>query len=192
MLASTSVRRLAALPVTLILAAGTVIAAPHTADASAASKSTRTPSKIKKAAKVAKRQLGDPYGYGSSGPGSFDCSGLTSYAFGKAGIGLPRTSDAQASKARNISRKKMRRGDLVFFHSGGNVYHVGIYWGRNNGHRLILHSPRPGQKVSFSRMWTNAWFPGRVGPKRKAAPKIKSFSKKTGPKTSGSKIGAMG
>lgn len=176
MLASTSLRRAAALPVTLLLAGATVVAAPQSADA-AAPASARTPHKVKKATAIAKRQIGDPYVYGASGPGSFDCSGLTQFAYGKAGIGLPRTSDAQARHARGVSRKNLRRGDLIFFHSGGNVYHVGIYWGRHNGHRLILDAPRPGERVGFTRIWTNSWFPGRVGPKKPAAPKITAFKK---------------
>lgn len=188
MLASISLRRAAALPASLFLAGATVIAAPHTADATTASTSAtassaaasapsaRTPQKVRKAVKVAKRQVGDPYSYGATGPNSFDCSGLTQYSYGKAGIGLPRTSGAQASHARSVSRKNLRRGDLVFFHSGGSVYHVGIYWGRNNGHRLIIDSPQPGQRVGFTRIWTNSWFAGRVGPK-KSAPKIKAFKR---------------
>lgn len=178
MLASKSLRRAAALPVTLLLAGATVVATPHTADAAPAS--ARTPHKIQKAVTVAKRQIGDPYVYGATGPGSFDCSGLTAYAYGKAGIRLPRTSDAQARHARPVSRKNLRRGDLIFFHSGGNVYHVGIYWGRNNGNRLILDAPRPGERVGYTRMWTNSWFAGRVGPKKAAAPKIKAFKRNTG------------
>lgn len=178
MLASTSLRRAAALPVTMLLAGATVVAAPHSADASTAPQA-RTPHKVQRAVSVAKRQMGDPYVYGASGPGSFDCSGLTQYAYGKAGIRLPRTSDAQARHARPVSRKNLRRGDLIFFHSGGNVYHVGIYWGRNNGHRLILDAPRPGERVGFTRMWTNSWFPGRVGPKKASAPKIKGFKHST-------------
>ncbi|UYM04101.1 C40 family peptidase [Solicola gregarius] len=178
MLASTPLRRFAALPVTLLLAGATVVATPHTADA-ASPDAARSNHKIQKAMKVAKRQLGDPYVYGATGPGSFDCSGLTSYAYHKAGIRLPRTSDSQARAARSVSRKNLRRGDLIFFHSGGNVYHVGIFWGAPNGKRLILHAPRPGQRVSFSRLWTNSWFAGRVGPKH-SAPKINGFNKRQG------------
>lgn len=177
MRASMSLRRFAVLPVSLLLAGATVVAAPQSADA-AAPASARTPKKIQKAMAVAKRQIGDPYSYGATGPRSFDCSGFTSYAYGKAGIRLPRTSDAQARHARSLKRKNLRRGDLVFFHSGGNVYHVGIYWGRSKGHRIILDAPQPGQRVGFTRIWTNSWFPGRVGPK-KAAPMIKSFKGST-------------
>ncbi|HLR85368.1 MAG TPA: C40 family peptidase [Nocardioidaceae bacterium] len=177
MLASTSLRRAAALPISLLLAGATVVAAPQSADASAAA-SARTPQKVKKAMAVAKRQIGDPYSYGATGPGAFDCSGLTAFSYGKAGIALPRTSSAQARHARSVSRKNLRRGDLIFFHSGGSVYHVGIFWGSPNGHRLILHASRPGEPVGFSRLWTNSWFAGRVGPK-KAAPKIKAFKKST-------------
>ena len=177
MLASTSLRRAAvALPVTLLISGASVVATSHSADASAPA-SPRTPKKVQKAVSVAKAQKGDPYSYGSAGPHSFDCSGLTKFAYGKAGIGLPRTSDAQARHARSISRKNLRRGDLVFFHSGGNVYHVGIYWGRHNGNRLILDAPQPGERVGFTKIWTNSWFAGRVGPKKASAPKIKGFSK---------------
>lgn len=188
MLASTSLRRLAALPVALVFAAATVVAAPQTASAAGGGHKAPPP-KIQKAVKVAKAQKGDPYVYGASGPRSFDCSGLTSFAYAKAGIRLPRTSGAQAARARHVSKNSMRRGDLVFFHSGGDVYHVGIYWGRNNGHRLILDAPRPGQSVGFTRIWTKAWFGGRVGPKG-SAPKIKSMKKRDHHK-SGKNLGAM-
>lgn len=174
--ASTSLRRFAALPVALVLAGGAIASVPQSASA-AGGKGHAPPPKVQKALKVAKRQIGKPYVYGASGPRSFDCSGFTSFAFRKAGIKLPRTSGAQAARARHVSRKNLRRGDLVFFHSGGDVYHVGIWWGRNNGHKLILDAPQPGERVGFTRIWTNSWFAGRVGPK-KSAPKLKGFSSK--------------
>lgn len=177
--ASTSLRRFAALPVALALAGGTLAAQTQTAAAAGGKRDVAPPPKIQTAMKVAKRQIGDPYVYGASGPGSFDCSGFTSYAYGKAGIKLPRTSGAQAARARHVSRKNIRRGDLVFFHSGGDVYHVGIWWGRNNGHNLILDSPRPGESVGFTRIWTNSWFAGRVGPKKASVPKLQGFTKRS-------------
>ncbi len=68
--------------------------------------------------------------YGAAGPGAFDCSGLTYYAFRHAGFGsIPRTSAAQSHFARHISRANMHRGDLMFFYGSGGVYHVGIFAG---------------------------------------------------------------
>lgn len=112
---------------------------------------------------VARHQLGDPYRYGAAGPSAFDCSGLVYYAFRHAGFrGVPRTSSGQAGFARHESRSRMRRGDLVFFYGSGGVYHVGIFTGRHHGHPWILHSPYPGKRVSYERIWTNAWFPGTL------------------------------
>jgi cell wall-associated NlpC family hydrolase len=113
--------------------------------------------------RIAVAQKGKPYVYGAAGPGAFDCSGLTSYAFHHAGFGaMPRTAAAQAGFARHISRASMRRGDLIFFTGSGGVYHVGLYAGMYHGHRMVLHAPYPGQRVHVERLWTNAWFPGTL------------------------------
>lgn len=122
--------------------------------------------KIRRATKIGLRQLGDPYVYGANGPSSFDCSGLTSYAYKRAGISIPRTSDSQAGFARKLKRKRnVRRGDLVFFHSGGDVYHVAMYLGRNSGERIILSAPSTGKNVERSAIWTNSWFAGTLRPR---------------------------
>jgi cell wall-associated NlpC family hydrolase len=115
-----------------------------------------------KAFEVGVDQKGDPYVYGATGPGSFDCSGLTSYAYKRAGLHLPRTSAAQAGAVRHISRKDMKRGDLIFFSSGGHVYHVGMFAGRRHGTDYILHAPYPGRSVTTEAIWTNDWFAGTV------------------------------
>lgn len=108
---------------------------------------------------VARNQAGDPYRYGATGPNAFDCSGLTQYVYRKAtGKSLPRTSDAQARAAKRIKRSSARRGDLVFFHNGGNVYHTAIYAGRNK----VWHSPGSGQRVHKAKIWSGSVFFGRV------------------------------
>lgn len=104
----------------------------------------------------ARSRAGSPYVWGATGPHAFDCSGLTQWVYGKVGKRLPRTSDAQAGATRRVHRP--RRGDLVFFHSGGDVYHVGIYAGKN----MIWHSSRPGRPVSKERIWSSSVFYGRV------------------------------
>lgn len=87
--------------------------------------------KYSKVYKATKKQLGKPYIWGSVGPRGFDCSGLTSYAFKKGiNVKLPRTAQAQYSNVKKISRKNIKKGDLVHFGSSKrNIYHVGLYIG---------------------------------------------------------------
>jgi cell wall-associated NlpC family hydrolase len=77
-----------------------------------------------KAVQVALAQIGDPYVWGAAGPGAFDCSGLTSYAWAAAGVSLPHSSAAQYGVGRRVSRSEVRAGDLVFFYQP--IHHVGI------------------------------------------------------------------
>lgn len=151
-------------------------ASAHTSSAStvAAKVSSKVSSKVttkairaKKVARlldVAKDQRGDRYRYGATGPSAFDCSGLVLYATRMAGFkGVPRTSSAQSNHMTRISRKHMRPGDFVFFHSRGRVYHVGIYSGLDRtGRPLIVHAPGTGKRVRTERIWTNSYFVGSL------------------------------
>lgn len=89
-------------------------------------------------------KLGSPYSWGAEGPGQFDCSGLTSWAYAQAGIGIPRSSRAQSTFGQSVSRSQLQPGDLVFFYSP--VSHVGIYLG--NGQ--MVHAPTTGDVVKVS------------------------------------------
>jgi cell wall-associated NlpC family hydrolase len=111
---------------------------------------------------IASNQKGDPYVWGATGPNAFDCSGLTSYAYRLAGVSLPRTAAAQSGAVRRIPHSQMHRGDLVFFSSGGHVYHVGLYDGRRGGTDYIVHAPHPGASVRTEAIWTSSWFGGTV------------------------------
>ena len=91
----------------------------------------------------AAQYLGTPYRYGGSSPGGFDCSGFTSYIFGRAGISLPRTAAGQYSVGTAVAQSDLQPGDLVFFAGGGSgIDHVGIYAG--NGQMIHSSSPRSG------------------------------------------------
>ena len=102
------------------------------------------------AVRAALSQLGVPYRYGQSSPGkAFDCSGLTTYAWGKAGVGLPRNSRRQYNALPKIPKQMAQAGDLIF--TGSPIHHVGIYLG--NG--TMVHAPQTGDvvKVGPIRWW---------------------------------------
>jgi cell wall-associated NlpC family hydrolase len=96
------------------------------------------------AAKTACRQIGKPYEWAASGPDTFDCSGLTQYAWSSAGVSLTHYTGAQWNEGAPVSRENLRTGDLVFFYS--DLHHVGIYVG--NG--LIVHAPHTGDVVRMA------------------------------------------
>jgi cell wall-associated NlpC family hydrolase len=112
-----------------------------------------------KVLREAAKLKGTPYRYGGTTPRGFDCSGYTGYVYKKAGKKLPRTSRAQYSATKHISRKAAKPGDLVFFKSGGGgVYHVGIFAGGN----MLWHSSKPGVPVRKAKIWTKSVAFGRV------------------------------
>ncbi|MEY2469628.1 MAG: peptidoglycan DL-endopeptidase CwlO [Actinomycetota bacterium] len=96
----------------------------------------------------AKRQLGKPYHYGGSGPDSFDCSGLTSWAWRVGGgRSLPHSSRAQYSATSRVSMNEIAPGDLVFFGSSvGSIHHVGIYVGGGQ----MVDAPETGRNVQYA------------------------------------------
>lgn len=98
-------------------------------------------SRAKTVINAALAQVGKGYRLGTMGPSTFDCSGLTSYAYRQVGITLPRTSRAQYTGAgRAVSVSNIQPGDLVFYYSGPS--HVAIYIG--NGRIVHAANPRSG------------------------------------------------
>jgi cell wall-associated NlpC family hydrolase len=98
----------------------------------------------KKAVKYATAQIGKPYEWGAEGPGSYDCSGLTSQAWASAGHGIPRTSQEQWKQLTHVDIKDMRPGDLIIYFDDAS--HVGMYIGDG----AIVHAPRPGRTVTIT------------------------------------------
>ncbi|MGN9818593.1 C40 family peptidase [Streptomyces sp. SD11] len=96
---------------------------------------------------AAKTQMGKPYVSGGSGPNSYDCSGLTQWAYNQAGQSISRTTYTQQNDGVKIGRSALKPGDLVFFNS---LAHVGLYAG--NG--VVLHAPKPGAVVRLESMST--------------------------------------
>jgi cell wall-associated NlpC family hydrolase len=96
-------------------------------------------------------QLGKPYVWGGTGPNGYDCSGLTQWAYAKAGITLPRVAAAQASYGTPVTRSQLQPGDLVFFYSP--ISHEGMYLG--NGQ--MVHAPTTGDVVKISPLLSSGY-----------------------------------
>jgi cell wall-associated NlpC family hydrolase len=98
------------------------------------------------AARTACAQIGKPYVFGSGGPNTFDCSGLTAYAWKAAGVNLRHYTQWQWQDTKPVSRADLRPGDLVFYYS--DLHHMGMYVGNN----WIVHAPTSGDVVRMKRV----------------------------------------
>jgi cell wall-associated NlpC family hydrolase len=107
----------------------------------------------------ARAQLGKPYQWGGAGPNSFDCSGLTMMAWEQAGVYFPHLAQAQYDMTARVSIADLLPGDLVFYGTPNNVYHVGLYIGSGD----MIDAPATGQDVSIQSIyWDGLLGGGRV------------------------------
>lgn len=102
--------------------------------------------KAAQALRFAMSKMGRPYVWGAAGPSTFDCSGLTMWAYRKVGINLPHYTGSQFNAGTRISRDQLQPGDLVFFYT--DLHHMGIYIGKGQ----MLHAPQTGDVVKISPM----------------------------------------
>jgi cell wall-associated NlpC family hydrolase len=137
--------------------------APTTAAVRAAAPTAVAPTSVAAGSEAAQTavdtalaQLGDPYVWGAAGPASFDCSGLTQYAYAAAGVSLPHSSRLQSTMGTPVSRADLQPGDLVFFYSP--VSHVGMYIGSGK----MVHASTSGSPV----LVTSVDMSGYVGARR--------------------------
>jgi peptidoglycan DL-endopeptidase CwlO len=108
---------------------------------------------------TAAAQLGKPYVWGAAGPSSYDCSGLTMYSWGKAGVQMDHYTGSQYSAFPKVPISELRPGDLVFFYS--DLHHVGIY----EGDGIMIHAPHTGDVVKRSSIYRMGGSPvGAVRP----------------------------
>jgi peptidoglycan DL-endopeptidase CwlO len=123
----------------------------------------RASAAARKAVAVALAQLGSPYVWGAEGPATFDCSGLTSFAYAAAGIAIPRVSRSQFAAyagLRPVDPLHLVAGDLVFFADNpGTIHHVGMYIGKG----LMVEAPHTGAVVRTSSIWRPS-YAGAVRP----------------------------
>jgi peptidoglycan DL-endopeptidase CwlO len=119
-----------------------------------------TTTQAEKAIAFAYGQLGKPYLWGATGPGSYDCSGLVESAWASAGIMIPRTTYEQWAALPHVPLSNLQPGDLLFFDGIG---HVSIYVGGN----MFIDAPQTGQfvqKVSLSSPWYASTLVGAARP----------------------------
>ncbi|MET9804101.1 NlpC/P60 family protein [Streptomyces sp. NPDC006368] len=120
------------------------------------------------ALEYAAEQIGKPYEWGAEGPESFDCSGLTSRAWARAGRAIPRTSQEQWRTLPKVPLRQLRPGDLVIYFP--KATHVAIYLGGGR----VIQAPRPGARVKVSPLAANPLL-GAVRPDPTARP-LRSYT----------------
>ncbi|RBY96989.1 NlpC/P60 family protein [Blastococcus sp. TF02-8] len=129
----------------------TLVAGPKLAAPSASSLPVAPNGAAATAIQVALSKVGSPYRAGASGPNAFDCSGLTSYAYAAAGVTLPRSSRAQSTIGRQVSRSELQPGDLVFYYTP--ISHVALYIGDG----MIVHARTYGTPLSVTTVDQNGF-----------------------------------
>jgi cell wall-associated NlpC family hydrolase len=102
-----------------------------------------------RAVRYAVEQLGKPYEWGAEGPAAYDCSGLTSKAWGAAGTPIPRTSQEQWARLERVPLAELRPGDLVVYFP--EATHVALYLGDG----MVVQAPRPGARIKVSPIAAN-------------------------------------
>ncbi|MGW3935234.1 C40 family peptidase [Streptomyces sp. NBC_00024] len=88
-------------------------------------------------------QLGKPYEWGSTGPNSYDCSGLTGASWRAAGVSLPRTVQQQYDAGRKVAKSDLQPGDIIYWYN--STQHNGMYVGNGKA----IHAPRTGKNVEI-------------------------------------------
>jgi cell wall-associated NlpC family hydrolase len=114
---------------------------------------------VQRAIAYAKAQLGKPYQWAASGPGSFDCSGLTMMAWARGGKSLPHYSVAQFYESTRVSMTDAKPGDLLFWSNNGSpsgIHHVALYLGDGE----FIEAPHTGAYVRYNNV--SNWYPDFV------------------------------
>lgn len=111
------------------------------------------------AVNAAMSQIGVPYQFAAESPGvAFDCSGLTKWAWGQAGVYLPHQSSAQYASIPHVSQAEIQPGDLLFYKTP--IGHVGLYVGGGS----MVHATSPGDVVKVAVVnWAKVVGIGRPG-----------------------------
>jgi cell wall-associated NlpC family hydrolase len=106
--------------------------------------------------------IGQPYRYGGSAPGGFDCSGLVFFAAAGAGIRVPRTALDQLNFGQPVARAELQAGDLVFMHLSSKELHVAIAL----DNQRFVHAPSSGGFVRIDSLAAAPYATGFIGARR--------------------------
>jgi cell wall-associated NlpC family hydrolase len=107
---------------------------------------------------AAETQLGVPYVWAGATPGGgFDCSGLTMWAWGQAGVNLPHSAQAQYDSIEHVSLSDLQPGDLIFYADGGYIYHVVMYVGGNE----VIQAEDTGTRIMYTSIPPGPYAAGR-------------------------------
>ena len=139
-------KAVAAVPATLSTVTAALPALPSSSQPSSGLPSS---SQAAKAVQVAMAQIGKPYVWAGAGPNDFDCSGLTMYAWGAAGVLMPHSAADQYAMFPHVNRSDLQPGDLVFFFTP--IDHVGMYVGGGQ----MVDAPETGQDVQVQAVFWN-------------------------------------
>ena len=127
-------------------AASAAVAAPTLVTSAVAHPEPASNAGAQAAVDAALSQVGKPYQWGAAGPDSYDCSGLTMWAWAHGGVALPHNSGAQYNATARVDRADLEPGDLLFF--GSPIHHVAMYIG--NGQ--MVEAPYSGTRVRVASM----------------------------------------
>jgi peptidoglycan DL-endopeptidase CwlO len=119
-----------------------------------------TSTQAERAVAFAFAQLGKPYRWGATGPGSFDCSGLAQAAWAAAGVSIPRDTYEQWAALPHIAASALQPGDLLYYDGVG---HVAMYVGDG----YIIDAPQTGldvEKIPMGTAWYAETFVGAARP----------------------------
>lgn len=159
------------------LATGTVLvgAALYGGRTATAGTAARPPAPVQEVPRVvtiavayARSQVGQPYLWGGTGDGGFDCSGLVMMAYRTAGVNIPRTSQAQWAALPHIQAGQLQPGDLIFYAGADGTVaspgHVVMFIGDSNviqayatGYPVMItpvSSVNAGALTGYARPWT--------------------------------------
>ena len=105
-------------------------------------------------ANIAASMIGNPYVWGGTAPGGFDCSGLVQYAYRQVGVNIARTTYGQAGNGYSVGLGNLQAGDILLFSYNGSIDHVGIVTDSSGN---FVHASTPSTGVTTGNVY-DPWY----------------------------------